>query len=150
MQPVMETNPYRPPDSEDVVVAPDLKTIREIRPPTTALILLLASQLLVYAVGGFLLLVQTAVGEPLSASPVEIGLAGVHILISIYMLRCMFHLRRLTRLRDGRLAAGLSCIPFVTPCLWLGLPFGVWLAILLAKPTIAAAFGTANQASGPQ
>ena len=42
--------------------------------------------------------------------------------------------------RMGRLGACLACIPFVTPFILLGLPFGIWSLVLLRQPEITAAF----------
>jgi len=38
------------------------------------------------------------------------------------------------------LAAILAMIPCVTPCCFLGLPFGIWAVIVLRKPGVKDAF----------
>jgi len=42
----------------------------------------------------------------------------------------------------GRTAAILACLPFVTPFVFIGIPFGVWSLRLLADPEIIRAFHT--------
>jgi hypothetical protein len=42
----------------------------------------------------------------------------------------------------GRTTAILACIPFVTPFVFIGIPFGVWSLKLLADPEIVRAFQT--------
>ncbi|MCY2983981.1 MAG: hypothetical protein NTY15_10115 [Planctomycetota bacterium] len=42
----------------------------------------------------------------------------------------------------GRMAAILSCIPFVTPFVFIGIPFGIWSLRLLSDPEINRAFQT--------
>ena len=39
-----------------------------------------------------------------------------------------------------RAAALTACIPFLTPAIFLGIPFGIWAAIVLFMPSTAAAF----------
>jgi hypothetical protein len=45
----------------------------------------------------------------------------------------------------ARTAAILACIPFVTPFVFVGIPFGIWSLKLLADPAIIRAFHTAHE-----
>ena len=45
----------------------------------------------------------------------------------------------------ARTAAILACIPFVTPFMIIGIPFGIWSLRLLAEPEIVQAFQTAAE-----
>ncbi len=45
----------------------------------------------------------------------------------------------------GRFAAILACIPFVSPFMIIGIPFGIWSLRLLAEPEIIQAFQTADE-----
>jgi hypothetical protein len=42
-----------------------------------------------------------------------------------------------------RVTALVACIPMVTPFIWIGVPFGIWSAILLFRKDVAAKFGRA-------
>ena len=42
--------------------------------------------------------------------------------------------------RLARLGSLLACIPFVTPFMLIGIPFGIWALWLLADPTVRRAF----------
>ncbi len=45
----------------------------------------------------------------------------------------------------GCFAAILACIPFVSPFMIIGIPFGIWSLRLLAEPEIIQAFQTADE-----
>ena len=45
----------------------------------------------------------------------------------------------------GRAAAIIACIPFATPFVFVGIPFGIWSLKLLADPAIIRAFHTAHE-----
>ncbi len=42
--------------------------------------------------------------------------------------------------RMARVGSILACIPFVTPFIWLGIPFGIWALRLLADSDVRRAF----------
>lgn len=42
--------------------------------------------------------------------------------------------------RMARVGSVLACIPFVTPFIWLGIPFGIWALRLLADSEVRGAF----------
>ncbi len=42
--------------------------------------------------------------------------------------------------RMARIGSILACIPFVTPFIWLGIPFGIWALRLLADSEVRGAF----------
>lgn len=42
--------------------------------------------------------------------------------------------------RMARVGSILACIPFVTPFIWLGIPFGIWALQLLADSKVRGAF----------
>jgi len=37
-------------------------------------------------------------------------------------------------------AAIVACVPFCSPCVVLGIPFGIWALVVMAKPEVRAAF----------
>ncbi|GAA5504578.1 hypothetical protein Rcae01_00017 [Novipirellula caenicola] len=138
--PVTEINPYHPPQATDAVESLEAIAIRRIRPSTTGLILMLSVQSFGYAVAGVVALAMLVLGETVDATLLGVSFAVVHFFVMIFMIRSMLNVRRLRGLRNGRLAAGLACIPFVSPAIWIGIPLGVWLALVLFKQDVAAAF----------
>ena len=60
--------------------------------------------------------------------------ATIIILLGMHQ---MLHVRNLTRCR---VAAILACIPFLTPLVFVGIPFGIWAVIVLYLPSTAAEF----------
>ncbi|MEZ6101572.1 MAG: hypothetical protein R3E01_21775 [Pirellulaceae bacterium] len=73
-----------------------------------------------------------------------------HFFAMIFMIRSMRRIRRLEGLRSGRVAAGLACVPFVSPLIWIGIPLGIWLSFVLSKQDVAAAFHSEKKTDGEQ
>jgi len=109
---------------------------------------MLSIQSIGYAVAGVMALGALVLGRPVDASLFGVCFAVVHFFAMIFMIRSMRRVRRLQCLRDGRVAAGLACIPFVSPAIWIGIPLGVWLSVILSKHDVASAFNTANRNDG--
>lgn len=114
--------------------------VRRIKGPSTGLILLLAIQIVGYIAAGLIAIATLAIGSPVGASPIEMCLAAAHFLMMLFMLRAMLQIRRLEELRNGRIAAGIACIPVLSPWIWIGIPFGLWLSVVLARSETAEAF----------
>ncbi len=65
-----------------------------------------------------------------------LGLVFVHFWIGVSSYKML----ALENYDTMSLAATIACIPFVTPVVFLGLPFGLWLHLVLRKPNAKAAF----------
>lgn len=37
-------------------------------------------------------------------------------------------------------ASIVACIPMLSPCIWIGIPFGIWALVVLRRPDVGAAF----------
>lgn len=76
----------------------------------------------------------------LGISFLETGLAAAQlvglIVISIGAAKFGF----LESYRMARFGSILACIPFVTPFIWVGIPFGVWSLRLLGDSEVRGAF----------
>ena len=145
---MIELNPYNPPQTFDAVESRDATAIRRIRLPTTGLIFMLSVQSFGYAIAGLVALAMLALGETVDATLFGICFAVVHFFAMIFMIQSMRHVRRLRGLRNGRIAAGLACVPFISPAIWIGIPLGIWLSLVLFKKDVAAAFHETNAKDG--
>jgi hypothetical protein len=145
---VIELNPYNPPQTFDAVESRDATAIRRIRPPTTGLIFMLSVQSFGYAIAGIVALAMLALGETVDATLFGICFAVVHFFAMIFMIQSMRHVRRLQGLHNGRIAAGLACVPFISPAIWIGISLGIWLSVVLFKNDVAAAFHETNAEDG--
>jgi hypothetical protein len=60
--------------------------------------------------------------------------------LDIAVLYGAFCLHRMTSHSAAMTAAIISCIPICSPCLVLGIPFGIWALVVLNKPEVKKAF----------
>ena len=139
---MMSINPYQAPTLETPTADSRTQAAHKIKGPSTGLILLLSLQILGYVIGAFVTVAGIFFGLPSDTSLIEIGLALAHFAVMLFMLWALLQIRQLRHLRAGRIAAGLACIPMVAPWIWVGIPFGIWLSIFLARPSTVEAFAT--------
>ncbi|MDX1927468.1 MAG: hypothetical protein SFV81_13180 [Pirellulaceae bacterium] len=109
---------------------------------------MLSVQSLGYALAGVAVLVMLTVGMTINATFLGIAFAVFHFFAMIFMIQSMRNVRCLRGLRNGRIAAGLACVPFVSPAIWIGIPLGVWLVVVLLDRDVAAAFQSASDEDG--
>ena len=116
---------------------------RRLSRPATALIVMTSFQMVFVAIA-----LVTAVFLRLQGTP-----CGVVILLDAGQFFCLLVIALgakkmgfVESLALSRLAAFMACIPWVTPFLFLGIPFGIWALRLLNEPDIKAAFATAGRA----
>ena len=109
---------------------------------------MLSVQSVGYAIAGIVALAMLALGETVDATLFGICFAVVHFFTMIFMIQSMRNVRRLHGLHNGRIAAGLACVPFISPAIWIGIPLGIWLSVVLFKKDVAAAFHAANVKDG--
>lgn len=138
----VKSNPYNPPADLGSPKDAHSLTVRRIKIPTTALIALISIQVIGYFVAGLIGTIAAFKGARFSFSILELLISAFHLLLMLFMLRAMLQIRRLQGLRNGRIAAGLACIPVLSPWIWIGIPFGFWLTVVLAKSETANAFAS--------
>lgn len=148
----MTYNPYQAPDpafgaldsARDVALA-------AVRGPGTWLIVVssigLAILVLAAIVDGFLLLTSfpemiQQPGEDSERTTIVIRLAFSVVLggVQVLILFGAVNMRRLRRFRLVQTAAVLSVVPCCSSCYLLGIPFGAWALVVLARPDVQAAF----------
>ncbi len=58
-------------------------------------------------------------------------------LVSVIGGACMLMLKNYSM---ARTAAIVAIIPCLSPCIFLGMPFGIWAVVLLSRPDVRARF----------
>lgn len=138
-------NPYEPPSIDSQIgIEPKEQSIEQIRRrvsrPGTALLIMgsIAAVFPAIAIVGWLF------------NLLYIGFNAVvasNLLVSLLFFACSVmisigggKMASMESYRLARLGAILACIPFVTPFIFLGIPFGIWALVLLYDPEVKAAF----------
>lgn len=138
-------NPYEPPSIDSQIgIEPKEQSIEQIRRrvsrPGTALLIMgsIAAVFPAIAIVGWLF------------NLLYIGFNAVvasNLLVSLLFFACSVmisigggKMASMESYRMARLGAILACIPFVTPFIFLGIPFGIWALVLLYDPEVKAAF----------
>jgi hypothetical protein len=138
-------NPYEPPSVDSQLgVEPREQSIEQIRRrvsrPGTALLILgsIAAVFPAIAVVGWLFNLFFVGFNAIVVSNllVSVGFLGCYVMISIGGGK----MASMESYRLARLGAILACIPFTSPFVFLGIPFGIWALVLLYDPQVKAAF----------
>jgi hypothetical protein len=130
-----ELNPYSPPlvEGENLALPHPL---RALLGPSIALLILSGASVLVGVSCVLLLWVPFESAADVIRSAVLIG-AGVANLFVFYGALAM---RKGIHYRAAIIAAIISMVPFLTSCIWIGIPFGIWALVVLRRPAVRAAF----------
>lgn len=67
-------------------------------------------------------------------------LGGFTILIGLVIFFAALKMKKLENHTLAVTGAVLAMIPCISPCCWLGLPFGIWALVVLNKPEVKGAF----------
>jgi hypothetical protein len=145
------SNPYESPATTQTEVLPNSRIRRRVWWPAAVLVALCVVQLLglglpVVAMISFVMkMAQT--GKPFTLysfvsffgwlNLATIALSGG---VCLAILMGAWKALRLRSLTMARMSAALACIPLLTPLVVAGLPFGVWLLVVLFQRETTAAF----------
>jgi hypothetical protein len=118
---------------------------------------------------GVALAVLAIVSMPLSALTILSGIAGLPraadldseligrlvgmflpLICNIVVLLGAIEILRLRNYRSALTAAILACIPICSPCVLIGIPFGIWAIVVLRQPGTIAAFQATKETSLPE
>lgn len=140
-----EFNPYNVPQNTN---APT----QFIQPPSNPLVAP-ATVLLVISILWLLLVLASIPGQVMNLKNIDTStpegfgelcgnLVGLVIWIAtgLAMVLGFVSMIRLRSYRSAMAAAILSVIPCCSPCLFLGIPFGIWAIILLVRPEVKESF----------
>jgi uncharacterized membrane protein len=148
-----DLNPYAAP-AETVAPDPRTGTLDTLRGPTTGLLVLTIPWLVMLIIGGIfslvigslrLLLRHAAVLDEISGQTIAMDYVGGALsigdgLLNVWIAHATWSMRFGKRYRHALAAAILTCVPFIVPCIWLGIPFGIWALIVLHRKDVRAAF----------
>ncbi|MEM9586402.1 MAG: hypothetical protein AAGA03_03900 [Planctomycetota bacterium] len=132
-----EPNPYTPPpmascDSED----PDVT--KRLSRPATAIIIMSS----VHSVIDVILIVDQVFVFLRNGTSVMLWVGLV--LLLIHLVQCIGAAQMAHRksYRWAKASMGLSCVPFISPLGYLGIPFGFWGLVLLGREDYRALFSS--------
>jgi uncharacterized membrane protein YhaH (DUF805 family) len=140
-----DVNPYAPPvDVETPQVDERRQALSKLRGPSLGLLFMAVPM----GIGGVLLFVVAIAlttvrwvdpNFPTFFSKWEI-VQFVGTLPSLFIAYGAWCMRTGKRYQVTLIAAILGSIPFLSPCIWLGIPFGIWALVVLRRPEVRAAF----------
>jgi hypothetical protein len=147
-----DVNPYASPLDVDTPppVDPRQQALAKLRGPSLGLLLMAIPM----GIGGLLMFVVAIVVTILRGLnpdfPPIFGrweiLQFASALPSLFIAYGAWCMRKGKRYKVALIAAILGSIPFLTPCIWMGIPFGIWALVVLRRPEVRAAFDA--EASG--
>ena len=138
----MSKNPYSHP-SPAAHLPPD--PLAKVKIPAIFLIVFTSVSLLLIAIST---LVQVASGEFGGMNAAEsmgrlfgsigatLAMVSIHVAILVGSINMLLGKSRATCM----IAAGLACIPICSPCIIIGIPFGIWSLVVLNDAAVARAF----------
>lgn len=143
------SNPYSSPDYH----APSSGRPPEVKAPAIALMVVAGIAIVVgifSLLGDAVLLFSGAIArlEEMNEGPnskyLDILIRTIWGIIlvaaSAYVLYGAIQMKNFTNYTAARTAAIISVIPCLGPCCFLGIPFGIWALVVLAKPEVKDAF----------
>ncbi len=137
----LNANPFEPPNKTDTTPDDPVRDAKErLSRPATALIIMSSIQSVLVAiplVSAVFVWFQSGLVAA-DIVPLTVGslqFSGL-LMIAIGAAKMGF----LESYTLGRLAGFLACVPFITPFIIIGIPFGIWALRLLSDPMIESAF----------
>ena len=76
----------------------------------------------------------------LMTGPIANILGIIALLMGVLVLFAALKMKKLQQHKLAVTASILAMIPLLSPCCFLGLPFGIWALVVLLKPEVKAAF----------
>lgn len=140
-------NPYESPReaSLPLPLSPRKQLIARLRGPSIGLLILSGFQ----AVAAFVFLMMIASvfimlrmrGVPIGLRPWrELGAGLAAFVPSAVIFFGAWQMRRMRSLQFCRVAAIAACIPYLSPFIFIGIPLGIWAAVVLFQKSTAEEF----------
>ena len=138
-----EAGPYAPPGSHGYGMQPPDKEYAKSRLQIPAIVLMTLASLTAIARVGFIVMLLQQAGAQNGAQPFTLPMIaghGIPLLLLIAVIAGCFQMLRLDSYSAARSAAIISLIPFCSPGIVLGIPFGIWALVALYDPRVKQAF----------
>ncbi len=143
---MIDSNPYAAPTT-NINPTFDIVEIakRRLARPATALIAMASTQSVFAAILLVCGTIDFVAGKLSTTEAIPLFIVLVQFLSLVVIAVGAAKMGFLESYATGRFAAILACIPFVSPFMIIGIPFGIWSLRLLAEPEIIQAFQTADE-----
>ena len=155
----MDENPYAAPRAEAALqpLASARLVHNKLRIPTVALLALSGVSILSSAIGFLTVCILFALSRaapPYNANTRTFFLGQFTVMLAMMLVPSVFiaygalQARRADSYRWAIVAAIISMIPYLSPFIYLGIPFGIWMLIVLLRKDVKACFQRAPAAVG--
>lgn len=135
------TNPYAPPTVDATLHADSRSAVKaRVSRPATALIIMSSIHSVFVSIYLVSAVVVVARGGSVSNDVIGLAVGCVQFVGLILIAVGAAKLGFLESHSFARLGSSLACIPFITPFMIIGIPFGIWSLRLLADPSVRDAF----------
>ncbi|TWU32666.1 hypothetical protein Q31b_58240 [Novipirellula aureliae] len=145
------TNPYAPPTSNITLRGDPRDAIKaRVSRPATALIIMSSIQSVfvgIYLVSAAVIVVR---GGTVLDDAIGLTIGCLQFICLILIAVGAAKLGFLESYRLARLGSMLACIPFITPFMLIGIPFGIWSLRLLSDPLVRDAFPDFDSQRSPR
>lgn len=149
-------NPYESPREANLpLLSPRKELIARLRGPSIGLLVMsglhMAAAFINLATMAIFLYLYVTRSRWIGPSdlPQEVATSALFFAPSAFIFFGAWQMRRMRYLTICRTAAIMACIPFLTPMIVLGIPLGIWAAVVLFQKSTAEEFGrTIDEPSG--
>jgi hypothetical protein len=137
-------NPYESPQEASLPPPPSARTqlMWRLRGPSIGLLVLSGLQAGYMVAAGVALLIMAAYEPRMwrQMHPEDV-LTGIGAFVpSAFIFYGAWQMRRMRSLKVSRAAAIVACIPFLSPLVCVGIPLGIWAAVVLFMKSTAVHF----------
>lgn len=137
----MPDSPYRAPSSLSAVEEPESPDERQLKQLNTVAAWMLALAICSTAVDLFFL-IEEIMFDARKRTTMHLGIPELTLLLAFHGMQCWGALQ-MRKQRSYWLASAVAwscCIPFLSPFVFCGIPFGIGAIRLLSKPQLQRAF----------
>jgi len=78
----------------------------------------------------------------------SIGWGAMWLALSVFIAKFALNLKSLRSYRIGKMAAMLACLPCVSPCFPICLPFAIWTILVLNDPLVKSQYFFSGEEPG--
>jgi hypothetical protein len=143
----MSTNPYQSPQPNPNYFDPQfpdpVRARQRVMAPAVTLLVLAALTAIARVAGLIITFAFMGAQQQEQDVAYNMGAIGgnvIALMLNVATIAGAYKMTRLESIGAARTAAIISVIPICSPCLLLGIPFGIWALVVLADPPVQACF----------